>query len=287
MNIENAIRIFANEHTAEQSHEPGQDHQLGFVLPQFTTVNSVVRLALHTRFDGMQAVARPSSRANSSPARLGAGSMITAPISASSRPSRCCAHRLEVRAASGQRYAQPSHSYTTQRSTLRSGDHFADPMMRLAGFVQQSLGLRQVPHAHHEDHPDPQVERAPIIVFRDVADSPQHLENRRHRPRRPVHPHAQPLWQNPRCVIGDPAAGDVRRSLQHVPLVQRANRLQITLVRLQQFVGDAPAQLRRRRRKQVPRHFEQQLARPANSRWCAAPRRQPEQHVARCGSPRR
>ena len=54
----------------------------------------------------------------------------------------------------------------------------------------------------------------------------------------------QALRQHARRVVGDAAAGDVRRAPQQALLRQRANGLQIAAMHLEQRIGHRPAQFR-------------------------------------------
>ena len=66
---------------------------------------------------------------------------------------------------------------------------------------------------HDERHPDPAVERAEHLAVLDAARLADPADDRRHRPVPAVEPRAQPRGQDSPDVEGEPAAGDVRESL--------------------------------------------------------------------------
>ena len=76
---------------------------------------------------------------------------------------------------------------------------------------------------HDEHDADAHVERPPHVLVRNVAGALQPLKDRRHGPRRAIDARRRTFRQNPRQVVGDPAAGDVRHPLDRA-LARPADR---------------------------------------------------------------
>ena len=75
-------------------------------------------------------------------------------------------------------------------------------------------------------------------------------------------------------------AAPVQQARRH----QRANRLQVAAMHLQQLVAHRRPHCRQHRFRTVPGHFEQQLARQRIAVGVQPVRGQPEQHVARANT---
>src|ERR1035438_8845057 len=111
--------------------------------------------------------------------------------------------------------------------------HFSDLVEGLAQRTENPRRILHLARRNHHDHPDSQIKCTPPVEFRNTPDLPQQLKHRQHRPGSHFNPHAQPLRQNPRSVLGDAAAGDMRRALDQSRLVHRAQRSQIAAMNLQ------------------------------------------------------
>ena len=80
---------------------------------------------------------------------------------------------------------------------------------------------RRVGGGHRADHPHSHVERPVHLVVGDSPEPLQHLEDRKHGPAPAIDPRRHALGQDAREVVGDPAAGDVRETMDE-PLFDRA-----------------------------------------------------------------
>ena len=90
----------------------------------------------------------------------------------------------------------------------------------------------------------------------------------------------QALGQDPRQVVGDAAAGDVRGGVNAALLEQRPHRLEVAAVDLEQLVRDARAELGQDLLRPAAEDLEQHLAGERVAVGVEAGRRQADQHVA-------
>ena len=101
-------------------------------------------------------------------------------------------------------------------------DHLAQQRYALAGFREDFGDRFNSLRLHDGDHADPAIEGAQQFEFGDPPPLRQPFEDRQHRQARKIDSDAKVFWQHAGNIIGETAAGDVRKSLDRAGLPDRA-----------------------------------------------------------------
>src|ERR1700694_3629093 len=101
-------------------------------------------------------------------------------------------------------------------------DHLAQKRNALAALSENVGDLFDCVWLHDGDHADAAIEGAQQFEFGDAPLLCQPFKDRQHRKAREIDSDAEMLWQHPRNIIGEPAAGDVGKPLDRAGLVDRA-----------------------------------------------------------------
>src|SRR6185436_2469308 len=164
---------------------------------------------------GRTRVSMPARRARSRPAASGRFEITTA-IRASRRPPST-ASMMACRLLPRPEMSTPIEGLDIL-DRARSSRNPPDDEAALAAVVaQDGKHLRLVPCIAADDHADAHVERAQHLVVAHAAAPLEEGEDRRHAPRALRNRGARALGQDPRQVLGDPTARDVRHALHELP----------------------------------------------------------------------
>ena len=101
-------------------------------------------------------------------------------------------------------------------------DYLAEQCHALAAFGKNGGDFLDGVRLDDGDHADAAVEGAQQFEFGNAALLRQPLEHRQHRKPRKVDADAEMLWQYPRNIIGETAAGDVGETLDRAGVTDRA-----------------------------------------------------------------
>src|SRR6266540_6912324 len=93
---------------------------------------------------------------------------------------------------------------------------------------------RSVDRRANNDHANSHVEGAEHFAFLDLPPALKQLKHGKHRPRTSLDFRARPLRQNPRDVLQQSAAGDMRESFDYSAVEQATERVKIADVRPQE-----------------------------------------------------
>src|SRR5438105_1555794 len=161
-----------------------------------------------------------------------------------------------------------------------AADDAADDVSFFSRAVEDGLYFLEFFRRNHQHQTDSHVEHAQHLVLRDVAQLPQMLKNRQHRPATQLDSSRGAARQHSRQVFCDAAASDVRHGSDAVGIRQPFDQRPVTLVRPHELGAHLVFQLVDVGFRLVTRHGEQQLAGQRVSVSVQAIGRQAQEHIA-------
>ena len=263
-----------------------QAHQINRLFLELVQQHAGHRLRGRAPSMESQTASMPRMRAISSPRRVRAignhhGDFrieFAAPRSDSRWP-RSSIRGPEIRMPSRFTGTPPAGVRASARSLRRCENR------RSPSFSSIASARRSAPERNREDHADAQIERAPVIVLRNIADASQFFETAAESAKLPVSIAAASPFGSMRGVLSvmppPVMCAAPRSSLRRH---QRPKRLQIAAMHGQQRVAHRCAHFRQQRVRPIARHFEEQLARQRVAVGVQAGGGQPEQRIARANA---